>query len=117
MKFQLEFSFEKRFDNLKEVIVHSVYQSTFPIKTLAAKLDHAPSNLSRRLSLMKSEDGPGLTVEDFEHILEETKDYTPIYYLIDKFLQKDQDRLLREFEDFKRQIPKFKKLIAMMEGG
>lgn len=116
MKLQLEFSFEKRFDSLKEVVVHSVYQSTLSIKALAVSLDHAPSNLSRRLALVKSEDGPCLTVDDFERILEQTGDYTPIYYLIDKFLQKDQDRLLRDFQDFKKHIPEIKKLIARVEG-
>jgi hypothetical protein len=116
MKIQLEFSFEKPFDSLKEVIINSVHQSTLSIKALAAALDHAPSNLSRRLALIKSEDGPCLTVDDFERILEQTGDYLPIYYLIDKFLKKDQDQLLRDFQDFKKHISEAKKFIARVEG-
>ncbi len=116
MKVQLDLDFDKKFANLKEAIVHSVYTSNYSIKALATKLDHSPSNLSRRLNLIKGEGEPGLTVEDFESILEATGDYSPIYYLIERFLQKDQDRLVREFEEFKKKIPELKKLISLVEG-
>ncbi len=116
MKFQLDLDFNKKFANLKEAVVNSVYTSNYSIKTLASKLDHSPSNLSRRLNLIKGEGEPGLTVEDFEGILESTGDYSPIYYLIERFLQKDQDRLSREFEDFKKKIPELKKFITLIEG-
>ncbi len=115
MKMQLEFDFSKRFESLKEATIHSVYQSSISIKTLASKLDHAPSNLSRRLSLAKSETDPSLSIDDLEGILEATGDFTPIYYLAEKFLQKDQDKLMQEFQSFKKHLPEIKKLIAMVE--
>ena len=115
-KIQLELDFSKKFESLKEAIVHSVYSSNQSLKILATKLDHSPSNLSRRLNLIKADGEPGLTVEDFEAILEETGDYTPIYYLVERFLQKDQDRLTREFEEFKKKIPEFKRFISLIEG-
>ncbi len=115
MRVQLELDYGRKFDNLKEAIVHSVYSSTVSLKTLASRLDHSPSNLSRRLNLIKAEGEPGLTVEDFEAILEATGDYSAIYYLVEKFLQKDQDRLMREFDEFKKKIPDLKRFISLME--
>ena len=115
MRVQLDLNFDKKFDNLKEAIVHSVYSANVSVKLLAARLDHSPSNLSRRLNLIKTEGEPGLTVEDFETILEATGDYTAIYYLVEKFLQKDQDRLIREFDEFKKKIPELKRFISLVE--
>lgn len=114
---QLEFDFEsKKFDILKEAVVHSVFSSQICLKTLAARLDHSPSNLSRRLSLVKLEGEPALTVEDFERIIEETKDFTPIYYLVEKFLKKENDILLKEFQDFKKKIPEIERFLSMVKG-
>jgi hypothetical protein len=113
---QLDFNFERKFSNVKESIVYSVFNSQISIKQLASRLDHSPSNLSRRMNLVKTEGEPCLSVEDFEAILEATGDYAPIYYLIEKFLQKDQDRLMREFEEFKKKIPDLKRFIMLAEG-
>ena len=115
MKMQLEFKFERKFDSLKEVIVHSVFASSVPIKTLAGRLDHSPSNLSRRLSLANGEGEPCLSVEDLEGILEATGDYMPIYYLIEKFIQRDQEKLLMEFQEFKKKLPELEKLIKRLK--
>ncbi len=115
MKVQLEFDFERKFDSLKEAIVHSAFNSGIPIKHLAARLDHSPSNLSRRLSLAKDDKEPSLSVEDLEGIIEATADYTPIYYLIDKFVKRDQDKLLVEFQEFRKKIPDLKRFIALVE--
>jgi hypothetical protein len=116
MKMQIEMQFDRKFSNLKEAIVHSVFKSDTSIKTLACKLDHSPSNLSRRLNLVKVDGEPCLSVEDFEGIMEATGDYTPIYYLLERFVQKDQDRLLKEFDEFKKKIPDLKRFIMLAEG-
>ncbi len=116
MKVQLEFSFEKRFESLKEVIVHSVFKSDIPVKTLAGRLDHSPSNLSRRLSLATCEGEPSLSVEDFEGIMAATENYTPIYYLIEKFIKQAEEQELSEFRELKKRLPELKRLIATLEG-
>jgi hypothetical protein len=117
MKLQLELNFEsKKFDSLEEATIHAFHSTEKPLKHIAAELNLSPCGLSKRLNLTPSDDDPRLSLKNFERYIEFTGDFRPIYYLIEKFLQKDQDRLLQEFQEFKRNIPQLKKLIALAEG-
>lgn len=54
------------------------------LKRVAIDLDQAPSNLSVQLS-----DDPSrhFSVDNLERYIERTKDLTPVYYLVEKFIK------------------------------
>lgn len=82
---QMTLSFEPglsdRYRSLRECIASGVYKQG--LSAVAIDLDKAPGNLSVELS-----DDPmrKFGVDSFETYLEKSKDYTPIYYLVEKFL-------------------------------
>ncbi len=115
MKIQLEFDWDKKWESLEEVTIHTAHTCGMPLKHLAGELNLSPAGLSKRLTLSPEENDPRFTLKAFERLLEVTGDYRPIHYLIEKFLQKDEERTLAEFREFKRKIPELKKFIALME--
>lgn len=83
---QLTLSFEPglsdRYGSLRECVATGVYQRG--LKRVAIDLDQAPSNLSVQLS-----DDPSrhFSVDNLERYIERTKDLTPVYYLVEKFIK------------------------------
>jgi len=83
---QLTLSFEPglsdRYGSLRECVATGVYQRG--LKRVAIDLDQAPSNLSVQLS-----DDPSrhFSVDNLERYIEHTKDLTPVYYLVEKFIK------------------------------
>ena len=72
-----------------------IYKNPNPLKTIAADMDLSTSDLSRKLS-ENPDDVRKFTLADFEGYLAATKDYTPLYYLIEKYLaDKDLHKLLQ----------------------
>lgn len=67
--------------NLRECIATSIYRRG--LSTVAIDLNESPGNLGNQLS---DESQRKFGVDDLELYLEKSKDYSPIYYLIDKFL-------------------------------
>jgi hypothetical protein len=70
---------------LRDCIASSVYR--YGLTNAAIDLDKAPGNLSVELSADPSRK---FSVDSLEAYLAKSHDFTPIYYLIDKFL-KEQD--------------------------
>lgn len=86
-----------RYPSLRECIATCIYRKG--LTKVAAALDQAPSNLSVQLS---AEASRHFSVDSLEKFLEEYDDFTPIYYLAEKFLGDKQEagdtELLQEFE-------------------
>lgn len=83
---QLTLSFEQgladKFPSLRECIASGIYQRG--LGNTAIDLNKAPGNLSVELSESTERH---FSVESLERYIDKSKDVTPIYYLIDKFLQ------------------------------
>jgi hypothetical protein len=83
---QLTLNFEPglsdRYRCLRECVASSVYR--YGLTNAAIDLDKAPGNLSVELS---ADPARKFGVEEFERFLAKSGDFTPIYYLIDKFLK------------------------------
>lgn len=83
---QLTLSFEPglvdRYRSLRDCVATGVYQQG--LSSVAIDLDKAPGNLSVELS-----DDPTrkFGIDSLEQYIEKRKDFTPIYYLIEKFLK------------------------------
>lgn len=74
-----------RHRNLLDCVGASIYKRG--LSTCAIDLNESPGNLSNQLS----EDSPRkFCVLDLEKHLEKSGDYSPIYYLIEKFLHKPE---------------------------
>jgi hypothetical protein len=83
---QLDFTpgLTAQFKTLTQVCAAVVYGSRGGLSAVAGDLDMAPSDLCRRLT----EDGDRpVTSEHLDGIIASTKDYRPIYWLIEKYLQ------------------------------
>jgi hypothetical protein len=83
---QLTLNFEPglsdRFPCLRDCIASSIYR--YGLTNTAIDLDKAPGNLSVELS---ADPARKFGVDDFEKYMEKSGDFTPLYYLIDKFLK------------------------------
>lgn len=83
---QLTLNFEPglsdRYPCLRDCVASSVYR--YGLTRAAIDLDKAPGNLSVELSADTSRK---FGVEELEKYLAKSGDFTPIYYLIDKFLR------------------------------
>jgi hypothetical protein len=83
---QLTLNFEPgltdRYPSLRDCVASSVYR--YGLTNAAIDLDKAPGNLSVELSADPSRK---FSVDSFEVYLEKSRDFTAIYYLVEKFLK------------------------------
>jgi hypothetical protein len=83
---QLTLNFEpglsERYPCLRDCVASSIYR--YGLTRAAIDLDKAPGNLSVELS---ADPARKFSVDSLEEYLGKSKDFTPIYYLIDKFLK------------------------------
>lgn len=90
MSLQLEPGLARKFRSLRRVTAQVVYQHGLDRCAIAA--DESPGNFSKSLGDRDKGDTTArrFDVDALEAVLDETGDYTPIYYLIDKYLHDDQ---------------------------
>jgi hypothetical protein len=104
MTLDFEPGLTERFSSLLDCIRNGVYTNRKPLKTVAADMDMSQSELSRKLA-ENPDDVRKLSVEDFETYIEKTGDITPIYYLVEKFLQDEDMRKKRALGELVRKLP------------
>ena len=84
-KSQLTLDFEPglldRYRSLRDCVATSVYKRGLSL--CAIDLNESPGNLSNQLS---DDSQRKFGIDDLELYLEKSKDFTPIYYLVEKFL-------------------------------
>ena len=71
----------ERYASLRDCVATGVYQRG--LKRIAIDLDQAPSNLSVQLS---DDTSRHFSVDSLEKYLDKTRDLTPIYYLVEKYI-------------------------------
>jgi hypothetical protein len=120
MTTQLEIDFEpgltQRFYSLEEVCAFVVYNYRGGLKAVAARLDMSPSELSRRLN-RNPDDPRTLRADHVEGIIEETRDLTPIHYLLERFCQDPKVRQKQALEELARLAPRISALLKAAETG
>lgn len=109
---QLTLNFEPglsdRYPSLRDCVASSVYR--YGLTNAAIDLDKAPGNLSVELSADPSRK---FSVDSLERYMEKSQDFTPIYYLIDKFLKdhgSDEPSAAELKAMFKQMAPHFKRM-------
>lgn len=112
---QLEISFEagilQRFPEFQDAIKSSAYSCGRPFKSVAADLDMSPSELSRKLA-DNPNDPVHLPAKRLPDLMAATGDLTPIYWLIETFLESPEAKAKRVRSELGAMLPK---LIALLE--
>ena len=97
-----------QFKSLTQVCAAVVYASRGGLSAVAGDLDMAPSDLCRRLA----EDGDRpVTSEHVDGIIASTKDFRPIYWLIEKYLQDPEAKRMQAIQQLARAMPTIAALI------
>ena len=113
---QIEFQpgVTQMFSDLMEAVRHVVYSGRFKQAEFAAALDVSPSKLTRKLG-----GDLNTTVKDLEAILDFSGDLTPIYYLIEKYVQSGGKPLKNEIALKKvgKLMAELQKTMAALEHG
>lgn len=94
----------ERHTSLKSCVRERCYANSKPLKTVAANMDLSESELSRKLG-DNPEDKRNLSVDDFEAYLASTKDVTPIYYLVEKYLTDTDVKKRRAMDQLEQLLP------------
>lgn len=97
-----------QFKTLTQVCAAAVYACRGGLSAVAADLDMAPSDLCRRLS--EEGDRP-VTAEHANAIIRSTKDYRPIYWLIETYLQDPETKRLHAIQQLAQVMPMVQALV------
>ena len=88
----------------REFVAARVHQLGRPQKAIAADLDMAPSQLTRKLAQAPG-DSARFTLDDLEAYMQRTGDSDPILCLADKYLRRtDPDELRRRIAELEGQL-------------
>src|SRR5690606_31527655 len=105
----------ERHDSLLDCIRHGAYSHRNPLKTIAADMDMSQSELSRKLG-SNPDDPRKLSVGDMERYIDATGDTTPIYWLIEKYLQDETAKQKQAISALTKVLPDLMSLLKAAQG-
>jgi len=100
----------ERHASLLDCVRECAYTNRSPLKTVAADMDMSQSELSRKLS-GNPDDSRRFTLEDLERFIVSTGDVTPIYYLVERFLEDEALKQQRAMSELLKLAPQLSALI------
>jgi hypothetical protein len=106
---QLQLAFEPglatKFRSLRRAVADVVYRSGLDRCAIAA--DEGPGNFSKSLADRQKGDTTArrFDLDALEAVIDETGDFTPIYYLIDKYLHDDAARKAAAMDKLTSMMP------------
>jgi hypothetical protein len=111
LNLQLEPGLSAKFRSLRRAVAQVVYQHDLNRCAIAA--DESPGNFSRALCDREKGDTTArrFDLDNLEAVMDETGDYTPIYYLIDKYLHDDQAKKDQAVAALGAMLPDLQKLL------
>ena len=112
---QVEINFEagltEQFPTFDDCLRASVYGCGRAIKAIAADLDMSQSELSRKLA-DNPNDPVHFPADRLDELIAATKDYRPIYWLIEKFIEDAEVKRRRNIDEMAALIPKLQRMIS-----
>lgn len=105
----------ERHDSLLDCIRHGAYSHRNPLKTIAADMDMSQSELSRKLG-NNPDDPRKLSVGDLEKYIQATGDTSPIYWLIEKYLQDETIKQKQAIAALTKVLPDLMALLKTAQG-
>lgn len=100
----------ERHATVLDCVRECAYTNRNPLKTVAADMDMSLSELSRKIS-GNPDDSRRFTLEDLERFIEATGDVTPVYYLVEKYLESESLRQQRAMSELVKIAPQLAALI------
>lgn len=111
---QLSINFDpglaERHQTALDCVRECAYTNKKPLKTLSADMDMSQSELSRKLG-HNPDDPRRFTLDDLERFLTATGDLTPIYYLVEKYIEDSDLRQRRALAELIKLAPQLAALI------
>lgn len=123
---QLPLDFElgltARYKRLEDCIASAALNHPRGMESVAGACDMSPSEFSRRLNAhldAKAGDPNNrpLRVSDFVDVLQETQDFRPIYWLIERFLRDPEVQRTQAIQQLAQIMPMLKTLIEQAVPG
>ncbi len=115
MSIDFEPGLAERHQSALDCVRECAYTHKHPLKTLAADMDMSQSELSRKLA-HNPDDHRRFTLDDLERFIAATGDVTPIYYLIEKYIEDADLRQRRALSELANLAPQLAALIKQAGG-
>jgi len=111
LSLELEPGLARKFRSLRRCVAQTVYRAGLDRCAIAA--DESPGNFSKALSEREKGDSTArrFDLDALEAVLDETGDFTPIYYLIDKYLRDEEARKADAITQLGSMLPQLTSLL------
>ncbi len=109
---QLQPGLSQRFRTLREVMHWCALNHRGGVASIAADVDMSPSQLARKLAGNDDDPHRTLDIDDWVRVLAETGDYTPLYWLIEKFLPSDDQKRRAAVDQLSTLVPQLAALLV-----
>ena len=93
-----------------DCVKQCAYSHRNPLKTIAADMDMSQSELSRKLA-NNPDDPRNFSLNDLEKFIAATGDVTPIYYLVEKYLEDEESKQKRALSELIKRMPEILTLL------
>ncbi len=102
----------QRFKSLREVTHWSALNHRGGVASIASGVDMSPSQLARKLAGNEDDPHRTLDIDDWVRVLGETGDYTPLYWLIERFLPSDDQKRRAAVDQLSTLMPQIAALLV-----
>lgn len=111
LSLQFEPGLSKKFRSLRRAVADTVYRNGLDRCAIAA--DESPGNFTNACADRQKGDRSArrFDLDALEAVLDDTRDYTAIYYLIDKYLRDEQARKLDAINRLGSMLPELTNLL------
>lgn len=117
---QLTLKFEpgltQQHKTLRSVTQASVLNHRGGVAAVAPDVDMSPSQLGRKLSGNPEDPHRTLDIDDWVNVIQSTGDFTPIYWLIERFLPNDDEKRRAAVDQLSQLMPQIAQLLAQAGG-
>lgn len=104
----------RQWPDFKPLVAHVVYASAGGPNAIALRCDRSPSLMTRMLAI-GADDTRHLPIEDLVTIIDETRDFRPIYWLIEKFLEDRDAKRDRAKDELAALLPQIQRALEEMK--
>lgn len=102
----------QRFKSLRQVTHWCALNHRGGVGSIAAGVDMSPSQLARKLAGNDDDPHRTLDIDDWVRVIAETGDFTPLYWLIEKFLPSDDQKRRAAVDQLSNLMPQIAALLA-----
>ena len=111
---QIEIDFEgglvDTFPVFRDVVANSISSCGRQHKAVAADLDMSSSDLSRKINFNPN-DNVEFPLNRLDELLESTQDFSPVLWLVERFLEDADTKQKRAVQDLLKVMPQITKLL------